>query len=245
MLRTIAENIEGARILDASSWFLRMGEEPPLRLEETFVREALKALEECTALLVDDYDRVSCVFAACDGFGYPRKGLHRSALLTLTDAARDQGKKLVFASTSSVNDVVDPRCLFVGYDRLELADYEAVFGYLLGERLASVDMRRVFDFAPRLTIHQMHGSLQVLKKESEVTTERVITYLEQLKMASNMNVANVRDVALEDLKGVDDVIAGLKRHVITPLVEEDLARRYAVRPKRGILLLLRRKGPWI
>jgi SpoVK/Ycf46/Vps4 family AAA+-type ATPase len=236
VLAALKERIPRSAVLDAASWFLPLASEDPLRIEETFVKQAMGQLERCDALLIDDFDRFDCLAGACSSYYYPRRGLARAALLTLADAVRLAGKKLVLASQSGVNDEINARALFVGWDRLGVQDYQFLFEQLLDGKDGTIDVRRVYDFAPRLSIHQIRGSLEVLKREAEITTERVIEYLEQLKMASNVDVSQVRDVALEDLKGVDDVVLALQRYVINPLSEERLAREYGVRPKRGILL---------
>jgi transitional endoplasmic reticulum ATPase len=235
MLRALRQQLGGSPILAASDWFMPLGEEHPLRIEETFVREATARLEPGKALLVDDYDRLACVAGGCNHW-YPRSGMDQPALLALLDSARRTGCKVVVATTGSVNEVVDPRCLFVGFNRLDIEDYRFLFGHYLADRATSIDVQRVFEFAPRLTIHQIRGSLDVLRDHDALTTDVVIDYLERLKMASNVNVGQVRPVTLADLKGVDEVVAALGRFVINPLVEEELARKYAVRPKRGILL---------
>jgi SpoVK/Ycf46/Vps4 family AAA+-type ATPase len=235
VLRALKEQIPRSAILDASRWFLPLADEHPLRIEETFVKRAIARLKRCDALLIDDYDRFDCVTGACGSF-YQRQGLDRTALLTLADAVRQAGKKLVLASRSSVNEEIDARALFVGWDRLGVDDYRVLFEQVLDGVSGAIDVQRVYDFAPRLSIHQIRGSLEVLRREPEITTERLLQYLEQLKMASNINVSQVREVALEDLKGVDDVVLALQRYVINPLSEERLAREYGVRPKRGILL---------
>jgi ATP-dependent 26S proteasome regulatory subunit len=235
LLRKLKDDIPGAALFDVSRWFLPLAEEHPAQLEETFVRRALARLKKCDVLLIDDYERFACVTGDCNHF-YQRRGLQRSALLTLAEATRRSKKKLLLASTSSINEEIDARTLFVGWDRLDLADYRFLFDCFLDEKAKKVDVERVFQFASRLSIHQIRGSLEVLRREPEITTDRVIAYLEQLKMASNINVSHVRDVSLEDLKGVGDVVEALQRFVINPLSEEALARQYGVRPKRGILL---------
>ncbi|MBI4864585.1 MAG: ATP-binding protein [Candidatus Riflebacteria bacterium] len=235
VLRTLAGEVPGSLVMDVSKWFLAMRREHPLQLEEAFVEQAIAQLKRCDALLVDDLDRITCPFGECNHY-YPRRGLDRPALLTLLDVAARLKKKLVFTDVGKVNEVVDARCLYVGWDRLTVEDYRTLFDSYLGAKGAGVDLRRVFEFASKLTMHQIRGSLDVLKREEGVTTERVLTYLEQLKMASNVHVSSIRPVALEDLKGVDDVLEGLHRYIINPLQEQDLARKYAVRLKRGILL---------
>ncbi len=52
-----------------------------------------------------------------------------------------------------------------------------------------------------------------------------------------MNLGEVQQVTLADLKGVDDVIASLEANVIVPLEQVELADELRLRPKRGVLLV--------
>lgn len=235
LMRELARKVDRPQVLGARRYATDLAEEPPLRLEETFLKRALRLLDRCDTLFIDDWERISCTFGHCN-YSYPRVGVAKSIEMALLDTAARKGRKLVFISTGTVDDELESRGLYVGWDRLAAEDYAGLFAAVAPEVAQRVDVRRVFDFAPRLTLLQLKGALQVLRRDKEVDTDRVIDYLQQLKMASNINVSQVRDVALEDLKGVDDVLAGLKRYVITPLAEEQLAREHGVRPKRGILL---------
>lgn len=220
---------------DSRTWLRELKDAHPMKIEESFLSAALGQLQKCKTLIVDDFERLDCVVGRCN-YHYPRTGLKEPVLQYLVDEARDRGKKVVISSTSRVADYVDARCLFVGIDRLTEEDYRTIFNCYLDENAGEIDVGRVFRFAPKLSIHQLRGALEVLRTRKDLTTALVMRKLEELKMASNINLGEVRSVELEDLKGVDDVIGKLKQFIITPLVEEELARSYGIRPKRGILL---------
>src|SRR5438093_2907708 len=78
VLRELAQKLSSTRILDARRYMRDLSSEPPMRLEETFLRRAVEMLERCETLLVDDWDRISCPFGKCNSYYYPRRGLEGS-----------------------------------------------------------------------------------------------------------------------------------------------------------------------
>jgi transitional endoplasmic reticulum ATPase len=235
MIRELATKLNGSVILQASDWFADLDSRNPLQLEEAFVSRSIELLKSSPILLVDDFDRFMCAVANCN-FAYPRQGLNHSALLSVLNVAANLKRRIVFASEGQVGEIIWPRCLHVGFSDFEPADYAFFLQKFLGEKANGIDLARVFGFAPRLTVHQLKGCLDVLRERPSLTTEDVLEYLEKLKMASNVDVGAVRHVELDDLKGVDNVLESLKRYVVTPMIEDELARSYKLRPKRGILL---------
>jgi SpoVK/Ycf46/Vps4 family AAA+-type ATPase len=55
-------------------------------------------------------------------------------------------------------------------------------------------------------------------------------------MASNVDLAEVQVVTLDDLVGVDDVLTSLEANIIVPLEQDALAAELGLKPKRGVLL---------
>ena len=51
-----------------------------------------------------------------------------------------------------------------------------------------------------------------------------------------MNLGEVQQISLSDLKGVDDVVQSLETNVILPLEQIELADQLGLKPKRGVLL---------
>jgi ATP-dependent 26S proteasome regulatory subunit len=235
MLKFLSKELKNSSILSARDWFEPLLGRHPMQIEETFVEKALQTLETSDVLLVDDFDRFMCVTSECNHF-YPRSGLVRSATLTLLDAAQANQRKVVFTGDWQVGDTIQPRALFFGFKTFDQSDYEFLIRRYLGKKAKGIDVNRVYCFAPKLTAHQLRGCLDVLRAWPTVKTEDIIDYLERLKMASNVDVGQVRKVTLNDLKGVDDILASLNRYVVNPIVEVERSRAYNLRPKRGILL---------
>src|SRR5258708_21221476 len=63
-----------------------------------------------------------------------------------------------------------------------------------------------------------------------------IEYLRSQRLASNVDLGEVQTVDLKDLKGVDDVLRNLEINIVLPLENDELAGRFRLRSKRGVLL---------
>jgi len=235
MIHGLAAELGTAAVLQADTWFQELDTRNPLQLEEAFVSSAVKLLKSNGIVLVDDFDRFICATGNCN-FAYPRQGLSQSALLTVLNTTYALKRRIVFAGDGQVGEIISPRCLHVGFKEFEPRDYEFFINKFLDEKAQHIDVSRVYGFAPRLTVHQLKGCFDVLRGRPSLITQDVLEYLEKLKMASNVDVGAVRQVELDDLKGVDNVLESLKRYVVTPMLEDELARKYNLRPKRGILL---------
>src|SRR5262249_23349998 len=57
------------------------------------------------------------------------------------------------------------------------------------------------------------------------------------QLASNVDLGEVQQVSLQDLKGVEDVIQSLEANIILPLENDELAAELGLKPKRGVLLV--------
>src|SRR5438128_7592721 len=56
-------------------------------------------------------------------------------------------------------------------------------------------------------------------------------------MASNVDLQEVQQVDLRDLKGLDDVLEALEANVVLPLEDTETAEELDLKPKRGVLLV--------
>ena len=57
-----------------------------------------------------------------------------------------------------------------------------------------------------------------------------------MQLTSNVELGEVTEVDLHDLKGVDDVIRSLEANIVIPLEHGELAQELELQPKRGVLL---------
>ena len=159
-------------------------------------------------------------------------------MLELSESTVQQNKKLIISSRGAVPQAFAARSFSASIPRFGVEDYVALFRIFLGEaRAAKLDVDRIFRFAPKLTAHQIkiacdwHRSL-----EEEFTTEQYIEYLRSQRLASNVDLAEIQEVELHDLEGLDDVLRNLEIHIVLPLENDALAGELGLRPKRGVLL---------
>ena len=59
---------------------------------------------------------------------------------------------------------------------------------------------------------------------NDVDTDQIIDYLRTMRLASNVELGEVAQVDLRDLRGVDDVIRSLEANIVIPLEDGELRR---------------------
>ena len=167
----------------------------------------------------------------------PRRGFFDAVLTSLVSSAEESGKKLVFGVQDNAPDPVRQRAFYWSITEFQVADYESLCRAYLSPAVADkLDYEKIYRFAPKLNAHQIRGACEWLKSDGALSTERFIEYLRSLRMASNVDLGEVAEVNLHDLKGVDDVIQSLEANIILPLENDELATELNLKPKRGVLL---------
>lgn len=224
-----------ARMVTLADILSAMRARHPLALEETFEQVVLEALKENACVIIDDVDVLENVVSGCGG-AYPRPQWLTAPALTLSSCAQQTGRKLIFGGNAP--HAVWSRAYQFCINEFEPADYaHLIRAYLPSERLEGLNVDKIHRFAPGLNAHQIKNACLWLAGEESVDTDRFVDYLRSQGMTSNVNLSEVRPVRLEDLKGIDDVVAALETHVVLPLENDELATRYRLKPKRGVLLL--------
>src|SRR5581483_4714572 len=64
----------------------------------------------------------------------------------------------------------------------------------------------------------------------------VIEYLRSQDLVTNVDLEQVEAVDLRALQGVDEVIEKLEANIVLPLEDDELAKRFDLTPRRGVLL---------
>jgi transitional endoplasmic reticulum ATPase len=207
----------------------------PLALEETVYAVLRDALDTHETVIVDDFQFVSTVL--CCAHFYPRQGFVGAVLLPIASLAEDRGRKLVFTSEGMPLPGLFERFPVVTVGSFAVEDYRAICAEYLGDaQMRQIDFSTVHRFAPKLTARQLRNTCVALQGDPELTTDRFVEYLREHHMASNVDLAEVQDVDLHDLKGVDDVLEALEANVIMPLENVEVADELGLKPKRGVLL---------
>jgi ATP-dependent 26S proteasome regulatory subunit len=234
VLRVLHEKRGGA-FLDARAVIEAMEHANPLALEETLYRRLVTALSEHSLVILDDLHLVAHVVIGCHA--YPRGNYFAVMLAALADHCAATGTCLVLGG--------DPFSVYgeggkervVQIDPFDEADYAHVGRALLGpQRAAGIDFSKVFRFARRLVARQLARTFEAFDDATSIDADRVIDELRSQQLASNVDIDEVQQVELKDLKGIDDVISALEAHIIIPLEQVELASELDLKPKRGVLL---------
>ncbi len=203
-------------------------------MEEAYHEMILDALKEYEIVIVNDLNRATAAMGEC-GF-YLRPSLINVPMTVLSTYAGAAGKRLIIGSNGNMPEPMAHRCYTVALGKLTPNDYRHICSALFGEdRIGNLDLEKVHRFAPNLNGHQLRGACSWFQA-TEITTDRFIDYLRSMKLSSNVELGEVTEVDLHDLKGVDDVIRSLEANIVIPLEHTELARELELQPKRGVLL---------
>jgi transitional endoplasmic reticulum ATPase len=227
----------GGSLLGVGAIVEAMEQADPLALEETVYRRLADELSKHDIVILDDLQLLTLVSMGCGA--YPRGQYFAATLTALADVCETSGKHLVLGADyfTLPIDVATSKGRVVHIESFEAVDYEALGRDILGDHRASdVDFAKVFRFARRLTARQLRRTFESLSGAAALDADRVIDELRSQQLASNVDIDEVQHVKLEDLKGIDDVIAALEAHIIIPLERVELAGELDLKPKRGVLL---------
>ena len=226
----------GGTFLTVKAFVDAMRPQDPFALEETFERFLSDALTAHEHVLLDDLHLlVDVVNGYCRS--YPRTGWLNAPLTALANQAIETGRKLIFACDTHAPSPIYQRSYDFVVKEFEPADYAWPCRAFLGATVADqLDYAKVHRFAPRLNAHLLKAVCRRVTEDMPLDTEQFIELLRTYGMASNVDLAEVQVVTLDDLVGVDDVLTSLEANIIVPLEQDALAAELGLKPKRGVLL---------
>jgi len=234
ILRKLHEETGGG-FITAKNFIETSSERHPLSLEETLYTAVITSLRGNEIVYVDDIDLIHEATSSCHF--YPRGSYVETALLELSDAALRDGKKLVVSTDGSIARAFATRSFSASIRRYSAKDYAALLDiFAEPNQVKDLDSDKIFRFAPKLNAHQIKAGCDWLRISAPFSTDRFIEYLRSQRLASNVDLAEVQDVDLHDLQGVDDVLRSLEIHIVLPLSDDALTAELGLRAKRGVLL---------
>ncbi len=227
---------QGGTFLNMRDFIDRLQSRHPLAIEETFERMVMDALREHDTVILDDLHLIIRVVSGCSG-GYPRSGLLEAPAMTIAAYVVETGKRLVVGADYGLPDAFQQRGYGACIDDFEAEDYDFLCHRMLDAEVADrLEYPRIFRFASHLDGHQLAGACRWLRQEPELDTERFIEYLRSQGLNSNVDLEEVQQVALQDLKGCEEVIRSLEANIVVPLEQDELAMQLGLKAKRGVLL---------
>ncbi len=224
----------GGAFLNMKDFVEASAKNHPLALEETLYNLVLNALKAHPVVIVDDVHLLDLYSAGCHF--YPRSGYFNAIMMGLCTFALEADKKLIFGTRENLAEAAAQRSYSFGIDRFKVEDYASLVEIFADTHSANLDFEKIFRFAPKLNGHQLKAACQWLMSQKEFSTDLFIEYLRSQRLASNVDLGEVQAVNLKDLRGVDDVLRNLEINIVLPLENDELANRFKLRSKRGVLL---------
>jgi ATP-dependent 26S proteasome regulatory subunit len=236
ILADLHAQIGGARLTTADFVDAMAAGSEPMRLEETFYTLVKTALQAHRIVIFDDLDSINAVVGGSCHF-YPRSGFFDAPIESLCELAIREDKRLIIGCGSNLPDPLLSRAYSWGVAKFTVQDYACLLDNYLGRRLLDrLDVQKIHRFAPKLNGYQIRNSCEWLKRDGHLDTERFLEYLRSQSLGSNVELSEVQEVDLHDLKGIDDLIEALEASIIVPLENSALAEELDIKPKRGVLL---------
>lgn len=233
MMRALHARL-GGTFLGAGEILERLSKGHPLAVEEAVRGTVGEALASADTVFVDDLHRVDKAAESCHM--NPRGGIMDAVAAEWCERLAREGKRLVLGVDSPSSDVVRRWGYLAGLQDFEEEDYRHLFRAFLGDRATDVDVSRVVRFFPSLSALQIRSCAASMTAEEAPDTRAVLDWLRDHVGGSNVDPSKVEPVNLSDLKGVDDVVEALERHLVLPILDEEAASRLRLRPKKGVLL---------
>ncbi|HEU4629873.1 MAG TPA: AAA family ATPase [Gemmatimonadaceae bacterium] len=230
----------GGRLLTTADAMDAIARRHPLAVEDALHDLLRDALAGGDLVIVDDFELVANVL--CCGHAYPRHGLVEAAFAAVLLHAERSGARLVVGTGQLAMHGIWRRLRRATIEPYTADDYAHLCRAFLGEaRAAHLDFGRVHRYARKLDAARLRRACETLPPggdgDAAAATDHFIDHLRASQLASNVDLREVEAVALEDLKGVDDVVRALEANVVVPLERADLAEAYGLRAKRGVLLV--------
>lgn len=208
----------------------------PLQLEESFEKALRLAFEKADYIICDDFHRIRNQIG--DGcYGRARPDIFSFGLSGLLEVLLQEGKHLIIGDEHQwIGEPWKSYSLQLSLSSFEATDIQFLFQQISGQPLSQIDFENVQRFVPNLNAHQISKACISLQVADYNNTESFIRFLESNALTSNVNQAEVTQVSLDDLYGIEEVRKQLDIHLIYPLERDDLVAQFDIRPKRGVLL---------
>ncbi len=224
----------GGEFLLLHDFLKAMHGENPLALEETFEAWLRNVLLTNDTVYLDDFHLFSNLFSH---YHSPRYANFFSMVMASISDDVIANSKILILGSDCMPEQVMKRGFSSSLSGFEVEDYSAICNAHLSESLSSgLDYSKIHRYAPELNSHQLTGASQWLSRRESLTTEEFNEYLRSHYLYSNVDLDEVQAVELKDLIGIDDLIESLEANLILPMENTELAERFNLKPKRGVLL---------
>jgi transitional endoplasmic reticulum ATPase len=231
VLRSV-QSKAGGGVISMREFMRALDQRHPFAIEETWTQLMEASFEKHDLIFLDDMHLIA---AAVGGYSYPRANLLDVAITAVLER-KAKTKRLVVAVEEETPEQIQRRAQTFKIAEFTCEDYRAICASYLGNRADGVDYSRIHRFAPALNAHQLRTACGCMRNVADLSTDGFIEYLGSQNLTSNVEIEEVEEVDWRDLKGVNEVIRALEVKIALPFEQHELAARFQLKPKRGVLL---------
>ena len=219
--------------LDARPFVEEVAKGHPFAIEEAIHRLLTSTFASYPKVVIDDFNLLYDFAGHCGS--YPRTIYFESVMKAIQLAASEANCQIVIASNGQLPDAFANLAWSTSIGSFTADDYRHLFQAILGE-LPDLDFATIHQFAPHLNCHRISYLCHWLGREDRKITENLLEFIQKQGMSSNVDIAEVQSVELQDLCGVDEVVEALEDNIILPIENLQLASELGLTPKRGVML---------
>jgi transitional endoplasmic reticulum ATPase len=223
-----------AHWIDPSVLIQSVSQGHPFAIEEGIIQVLTDAMDSHSVIIIDDFDHFYRHSQACNG--YIRSNYCETVLKVLIQKAADRNSQLIIATEGSLPSDISERSWSYSISSFQCEDYQSIVTNMAGQDWSALDFGTVHRFAPNMSCWPLQQISRWLSQNTESSTEKLLDFIQSQGMSSNVDTEEVQDVTLEDLIGADHIKAALEENIILPMENHELAVKYGLTPKRGVIL---------
>ena len=206
----------------------------PLAIEEGIVHVLSEAMKKHSLIIIDDFDHFYRHAQTCGE--YIRSNYFDTVLKAMVSQAANRNAQLVVGTQGSLPEGISSGAWSHPIPGFQVEDYQCILANMTGLDTSKFDFKTIHRFAPNMTCGPLQQASRWLSSNADSTTDQLLEFIQSQGMSSNVDTEEVQDVTLDDLIGADHIQASLEENIILPLENSDLAMRFGLTPKRGVIL---------
>jgi transitional endoplasmic reticulum ATPase len=238
VLRVAAEQLNGS-LVTLGDIFRAMRTAPTHNWDLALLRYLQRRLERCDVLLIDGLQYFTTILSQSSHGRFARQALAE----TLIRQAERYGKTIIIGGAVPAGQITAQALYYradvpiIELPRFGSGDYQHIVRSVVGaEMAAAIDFSHVLRFAPLMNGHELKVAAGVAARRGAVDTYDFLNIVSDFVITANTRTQEVEEISFEMMPGMEQVADALETHVVLPLTDIELAERFDLRPKRGILL---------
>lgn len=196
------------------------------------------SLRSASVLIIDGYQKFQA------GRYFPRNIFANHHIINLLYRyAEQEGRTIILSGNVPTNGAPVSTVFFkpdvpvVHVPPLNRDDYASLARHVMGNEMADkVDFDQVYRLASMLSGHELRVACQIAASRDELSTRAFLDIISIYIASANTRTEEVEAISFEQMPGMEAIAEALETQVVLPLTDPELAERFDLRAKRGVLL---------